>query len=229
MRMVSGLSIALLLAAGAFAQHRGGFSSPQPFTRCCGAQPAAPFYETNPIFGSRVGLTVAGHILGGQEFRRDLGGGGAWRGGAAAAAYAYPVYVGYYGMPYMPYAPEAGQPDQVQPNILIIYPPPPAPVVINPSGGAESQVASAPPESQPVAPQEPERATVTTSHYLIALNDHTVDATVAYLVDGDTLRYVTSSNIYKKVPLSKVDRVLTKRLNNEAGLDMTLPEASPTK
>jgi hypothetical protein len=42
-------------------------------------------------------------------------------------------------------------------------------------------------------------------------------------VDGDTLHYFTSGSTHNQVSLSLVDRDLTKRLNEESGLQLNLP------
>jgi len=63
------------------------------------------------------------------------------------------------------------------------------------------------------------------THYLIAFKDHSIYSAVAYWVDGDTLHYFTTGNTHNQVSLSLVDRDLTKRLNEESGLQVNLPSA----
>ena len=61
--------------------------------------------------------------------------------------------------------------------------------------------------------------------YLVALKDHTIYATPAYWIEGDTLHYVTGQNMHNQVSLDLVDRELTSRLNRERSVDFRLPPA----
>jgi hypothetical protein len=63
----------------------------------------------------------------------------------------------------------------------------------------------------------------TASRYLIAFKDHSIYSAVAYWVDGDTLHYFTTGNTHNQASLSLVDRDLTRRLNEESGLQVILP------
>jgi hypothetical protein len=63
----------------------------------------------------------------------------------------------------------------------------------------------------------------TPSRYLIAFKDHSVYSAVAYWVEGDTLHYFTDGSTHNQVSLSLVDRELTRRLNEESGLQVNLP------
>ena len=117
-----------------------------------------------------------------------------------------------------------GQPQQQQPNVIVILPqgqgPQGAPV-------PQSQSLYEPParsSAEPLSITADDQAT----HYLIAFKDHTVYSAVAYWVDGDTLHYFTTGNTHNQVSLSLVDRPLTEKLNKDSGLEVKLPPAKPT-
>lgn len=60
--------------------------------------------------------------------------------------------------------------------------------------------------------------------YLIAMNDHTIMPAVAYWMEGDTLNYVTTQGVRNRATLGLVDRAMTQRLNEERGVQVTLPQ-----
>lgn len=72
--------------------------------------------------------------------------------------------------------------------------------------------------SEPAAPVAEENPT-----FLIAFKDHTIYASIAYWVEGDTLHYVTNQNTHNQVSLDLVDRELSDRLNRERQVDFRLP------
>jgi hypothetical protein len=233
MRTLVGFGISLLLASGLFAQFRRGLSQ-SPFGNVVfpggiassgnvvfpgggGPQFVVPGSITDPTFGMRLAGTVAG-----SGFRGRPSGYGTRRTGTVVM-YGYPVYVGgYVDNAY----PAEAAPQQQQPNITVIYPPQPAPVIINRYGSDDAQNSSA--TTTPAAERQPVEEPPSTnepSHYLIAFKDHTVYSAVAYWVDGDTLHYFTSGNTHNQVSLSLIDRDLTQRLNKESGLEVELPPA----
>jgi hypothetical protein len=59
--------------------------------------------------------------------------------------------------------------------------------------------------------------------YLIAFQDHTIQAAVAYWVDGKTLHYVTLQHAEKQAPLDAVDRAFSQQLNSERRVQFQLP------
>jgi hypothetical protein len=144
--------------------------------------------------------------------------------------YGYPVYVGgyYYTPDYASgyadgtYGPAPGA---QQPNVTVVYPPQPAPVIVNQFGPGAMPPPGAGPE--PVNPYQPStaQADAAPDHYLIALKDRTIYSALAYWVDGDTLHYFTAGNVHNQASLSLVDRDLTARLNKESGLEVNLPPA----
>jgi hypothetical protein len=211
MRIIAGLSMALLFSGALFGQHAGARAGNGGYRRGGGY-----------------------HLGGGGLVGSGLVGGGYGYGGAVVAPYAYPVYVGsgyYYPPDYTDgsYPTGAYPPpqSQQQPNVTVVYPPPSAPPMVNRFGPGAMPPPGANPE--PVSPYEPSSAQNddqgTPDHYLIALKDHTIYSVVAYWVDGDTLHYFTAGNVHNQASLSLVDRDLTARLNKESGQEVTLPAA----
>lgn len=251
MRIISGISLALLFAAGAIAQNRGGFVNPQPFVRGSfgnvvfpggtsafpgtqrsfgnvvfpggsGPRLVVPFSVTDPTFLARPGS--AGRLPRGSE---GLLLGSRRRGSSAwLAPYAVPVYVGgFYDNPYLGdgEAPPPPQPGYgpQQPNIVVVYPPLQQPMVLSPNDDSGTASTGAPAPETQPAAEQP--AVPESEHYLIAFKDRTIYAAVAFWVDGDTLHYFTAGNTHNQVSLSLVDRQLTQQLNREMGIDLRLP------
>jgi hypothetical protein len=250
MRVLGGLAVTLLLAGSLFAQNRGGgFVNPTPrmtgsfgnvvfpggtaatgvqrsfgnvvFPGGGGPRLVVPGTITDPTFAIGLGNTVQGrNVLGRPDGRGRR---------SSTPVYAFPVYSydpSYYAYPAAPQV----QPQQPQ-NVVVVYPPQPAPVIINPyeSGGAQStgeqssfRMYQAPynqPAEEPAAAADAEA-----THYLLAFKDHTIYSAVAYWVEGDTLHYFTSGNKHNQASLSLVDRELTSRLNRESGTEVKLPK-----
>jgi len=225
MRILAGFSMALLFSGALFAQYHFG----APIFTAGNAVFPAGTSATNPNI-QRFTSTAANR---GAARRTPVTTGT----GAIAIPYAYPVYVGsgyggysdgsgaelYQGAGSYPTAPATATP-----TMVVVYPPQPAPVIINQFGPG----ATRPPlagDREPVNPYPPstERADDQDSadHYLIALKDHTIYSVVAYWVDGDTLHYFTAGNVHNQASLSLVDRDLTARLNKESGQEVNLPPA----
>ncbi len=59
--------------------------------------------------------------------------------------------------------------------------------------------------------------------YLIAMKDHTIFATVAYWVEGDTLSYITVEGNQNRASLSLVDREFSAKLNSDRNVEFRLP------
>jgi hypothetical protein len=91
-----------------------------------------------------------------------------------------------------------------EPGVTLVPPVPPAP----------PDAAAAP--SAPLADDQP-------TIFLIALQDQTVLAAIAYWVQGDTLYYITLKGAQNRVSLSLVDRDLSKQLNGERHIPFRLP------
>jgi hypothetical protein len=234
MRILGRAFLALLVATGLFAQGRTGFSGAAP--RMTGGFGSVVFpggtSATTPgiqrSFGSVVfpggggpQLIVPNRgtgLLGGSVVRRNYG-----------VAYAYPVYVGgYYGGYYdgsylYPADQSAAQAPPAQ-NITVVYPPAPAPLMLNPLGGGDAQAPGGDPGVRSYQPAEDSAAPPPEQpYYLLAFKDHTIYSTPAYWVDGDTIHYFTAGNKHNQASVSLVDRDLTARLNRESGVEVKLP------
>jgi hypothetical protein len=240
MRTLGGFCLALFLSVAMFAQQRG-FGSVQPVIQgsfgnvvfpggtsaipgvqrtlpgivVSGPRLNVPFSNQDPTRLSSQGiLPRPGYSFVGNP-RRSRG----------AAVVAVPVYVGggygsYYDNSYPPDQAAPPQPGSQQPNIIVIYPPAPQPVVL---GGSSEGLAAAP-QALSTRPAEDATAQSEAPHYLIAFKDHSIYSAVAYWVQGDTLHYFTSGNTHNQASLSLVDRDLTERLNRESGFTVQLPK-----
>jgi hypothetical protein len=227
MRILSGFCVAVLCCFGLSAQVRSGFS-PRAFT----GVPNAVFPPVKPIINAGVQRNINTGFFGKAFGFNNRGFGNGFNGGVVP--YAYPVYVGGFGYGYggsfdSPYAsgyvPGDTSQQQAPPNVTVVYPPQPAPVIINqfgPGGAAQPPAAAAAPVTENATPADSGEQTAPT-RYLIAFKDHTVYSAIAYWVDGDTLHYFTSGNTHNQASLSLVDRELTDRLNKESGVQFNLP------
>jgi hypothetical protein len=240
MRVLSGFGLVLLFSIGLFGQGRGfgvqptvqgsfgnivfpgGTASNMPgiqrtfgnvvFPGGGGPRLNVPLSSQDPTRLSTRGVPPNRGYFGGQ--RRTLST------GAVAVPYAVPVYVGGYDNGYANgYGPD--QPAPQQPNVIVIYPPAPQPVVIDRSGAGQY---AAQPQAQVTQPADETTAGSEAPHYLIAFKDHTIYSAVAYWVQGDTLHYFTTGNTHNQVSISLVDRDLTERLNRESGTNLQLPK-----
>ena len=59
--------------------------------------------------------------------------------------------------------------------------------------------------------------------FLLAMNDGTIRAVLAYWVEGATVHYVTMDHEQKQAPLSSLDHGLSERLNRERNVTFRLP------
>jgi hypothetical protein len=232
MRTIGGFCIALLLAGGGFAQNHagsvqpvlvGGFGNVVHPGGTPATVPGLQRTTPNVVFPGGGGPRLVVPNPNGRQHR-----GNGNFGGNNAAAYAYPVYIGGYGYGYDPsYAAPPAPAEPQQPNVTVVYPPQPAPVIINQFGPADP--AAAPRPRMYEMPREPEADTapapVEPTHFLMAFKDHTIYSAIAYWVDGDTLHYFTAGNTHNQASLSLVDRELTERLNRESGVQVKLPPA----
>lgn len=133
---------------------------------------------------------------------------------SAYPAYAPVSYPSYYAPSYENYA---------QPPVIIIS-----------NGGYPAYAPEyeppryeAPPQPAP-APQ-PSARTYEPPLYLIAFNDHTIKAALAYWTEYNALRYVTMDHEIKTAPLSSVDRDLSMRLNGERRVAFRLPPVAQAR
>lgn len=115
--------------------------------------------------------------------------------------YGYSGYYGYDGA--AAYAPSYSAP---------VYQTAQPPVVIN------NQYPPAPPQQQ-----QNNSYYRPADYYLIAFNDHTIQAALSFHVEGDTLHYVTMQHEEKTAPLSSVDRSFSQQLNRDRRVNFQLP------
>lgn len=219
MRTLAGFSMALLFAGALFGQYRygapiltGGFGNAIYPAGTAATNPNITRFTPNAVYPGGPHLVIPGSARRVPITRSN---------GAVVVPYAYPVYVGggYTDGSY------PAAPNTQQPNVTVVYPPQPAPVIINQFGPGAMPPAAF--DREPAGPDQPATAQAEDQaqpdHYLIALNDHTIYSVVAYWVDGDTLHYFTAGNVHNQASLSLVDRDLTARLNKESGLEVKLP------
>jgi hypothetical protein len=221
MRALGGFCMALFCAGGLCAQYRAGqgvqgHSAPVPAIQGHGAHSSPPIRWPYSGYGSPAA-------------------------GRARTTFVYPLFVGgfydygsYGGYAPYGYADPYAVPALQQPNVVMGYPAEQAPATASPviinigiPPAQPGPAASAPPP--PAEQEQPETqaggAAAESSHYLIALKDHTIYSALAYWVDGNTLHYFTSGNTHNQISLSLVDRDLTQRLNQGSGLHVDLPPA----
>jgi hypothetical protein len=60
-------------------------------------------------------------------------------------------------------------------------------------------------------------------YYLIAFNDHTIQAAVSFHVDGDQLIWTTREHVERRAPLSSVDRRFSEQINRDRRVEFRLP------
>ncbi len=186
--------------------------------------------------GGGGGMRGGGFRSGGGGFRGGGGYRGGFRGRSGFRGF-YGYYPGIYGGFYDPYLWDYGDfgdydygyPDYYgnadygassptysspSPSVLIIsnQTPPPPVIVQSPPAPA---VWNAPPTAQAQKYEEP--------LYLLAMNDGTIRAVLAYWVDGATVHYVTMDHMQKQTPLGSLDRGLSERLNRERNVTFSLP------
>ncbi|HYL34989.1 MAG TPA: hypothetical protein VEV17_03630 [Bryobacteraceae bacterium] len=127
--------------------------------------------------------------------------------------YSYPYnYSGY--PPYGGY--QSGQPQviivQQTPNAYSYVQPEPATPVVR----------------EYVSP-EPSQTSYEPPLYLIAFQDASIRAVLAYWTESSTLHYVSMDHEQKQAPLASVDRALSERLNRERNVPFRLPSPPPAR
>jgi hypothetical protein len=60
-------------------------------------------------------------------------------------------------------------------------------------------------------------------YYLIAFNDHTIQAAVTYHIEGDQIYWTTREHEERHAPMSSVDRRFTEQMNRDRRVDMRFP------
>jgi hypothetical protein len=59
--------------------------------------------------------------------------------------------------------------------------------------------------------------------YLIAFEDHTIQAAVSFRMEGDEIYWVTREHEEKHAPLSTVDRRFSEQINRDRRVEFKLP------
>jgi hypothetical protein len=105
-----------------------------------------------------------------------------------------------------------------------------SPYYYGPDSGYVSYPASAPaPASAPVVVQQSIGSPSSGSFYraadfyLIAFNDHTIQAALSYRVEGDQILWVSREHEDKSAPLSSVDRRFSEQINRDRRVEFRLP------
>jgi len=212
------------LAAGALAQHRRTYGSPSGFGNILfpgtGTAPRLghPFSITDPTFAGRLSATISG-------FPPYTGAPvGPYRGRRYAATWPlmYPLFVGGYYWPDPAPAPAIYPPAQAPPQVVInqyFTGEPPRPAEGKSAEESKLRIYEAPVRTPAAEPAEPAVS------FLIATTDRSVFSASAYWVEGDTLHYVTPRGKHEQIPLAKVDRQLSEKLNEGHQVEFRLPPA----
>ncbi len=185
------------------------------------------------------GFRAAGGYRGGGYrggFRGNYGG---YRSRFTYGGFYYPGFYGYYnpflgdtglgwdygdsgyGYPDYGYPDSGGYPSYAAPTyaapnpqvLVISNQTPPQPVIVQPPPAPAAWNSG--PTTQAKKYEEP--------LFLLAMNDGTIRAVLAYWVDGATVHYVTMDHAQKQAPLASLDRSLSVRLNRERNVTFSLP------
>ena len=156
-----------------------------------------------------------GRFGNGSSFYPYWGFGLGWGGLDYYDSYYDPYYYGPYGGAGGGYASY-----QTSPNVTVIYPQQTAEALPPPPERAHPVTREYDQYGQEVKPGAPGGGS---SIYLIAFNDHMIQAAVAYWVDGKTLHYVNLQHEEKTAGLDTVDRALSAQLNRERQVTFQLP------
>ena len=127
-------------------------------------------------------------------------------GGYYPYSYYYPGFslgFGYGGYPYYDQAPYDGTVGHAQPAQ--------PPTVINQSIGTQAPAPSSGAYYRAA------------DYYLIAFNDHIIQAAVSYRVEGDQIIYTTREHEEKSAPLASVDRMFSEQINRDRRVEFRLP------
>lgn len=185
---------------------------------------------TNPGFAHSLGGIVSGLRPYTGAPRLGRGHGHFIRRAPIFVPVTYPIFIGGYAEP------------EPAPNVTIInnIPPQAPPVIINqvfPSQGAKPTTEEYAPSSDDAsessgvavyqAPSAQPAANSATEPkptiYLIAFKDGSIQTSLGYWVEGDTLQYITPRGTINKASLELVDRQLSQQLNKERDLEFHLP------
>lgn len=73
------------------------------------------------------------------------------------------------------------------------------------------------------APSRSESSSSLPDFYMIAFNDGSIQAALAYSVDGDILRWTTRNHLERRAPVAAVDRRFSDELNRNRRVEFRLP------
>jgi hypothetical protein len=145
----------------------------------------------------------------------------------------YPYYPYYSGYPYYGYDPYYSTYDPYGSGGAYSAPPPPVQQNYGYPPPDQGQPGP-PPQYQPQYPpqmqQQPQMPPQASSgnnqgqnFYLIAFNDHSIQAATAYKVDGDQLHWITREGQEMQAPLSTVDVRFSIQINRDRHVDFRIP------
>jgi len=60
-------------------------------------------------------------------------------------------------------------------------------------------------------------------YYLIAFNDHTIQAALSFWVEGEQIHWITREHEERQAPLSTVDRRFSEQINRDRRVEFRLP------
>jgi hypothetical protein len=86
-------------------------------------------------------------------------------------------------------------------------------------------------QGQPAPPQQPQTQPQSSNgnnqgqqnFYLIAFNNHTIQAATAYKVEGDQIHWITREGQEIQAPLSSVDVQFSRQINRDRHVDFQIP------
>lgn len=84
-------------------------------------------------------------------------------------------------------------------------------------------------QGQPAPPQQDAQSQPANGNgqgsgvFLIAFNDHTIQAATAYKVEGDQIHWIARDGQEKQAPLSSVDIPFSRQLNSDRHVDFQIP------
>jgi len=121
-----------------------------------------------------------------------------------------PYYYGYDPYAYNSYPAYSPPPVAPQQNYGYQYP-------------QQGQGQPAPPPQPQTQPQSSYGNNQRQNFYLIAFNDHTIQAATAYKVEGDQIHWVTRDGEEKQAPLSSVDVQFSQQINRDRHVEFKIP------
>lgn len=198
---------------------------PRPVPPPGGYRP--PGNITDPTFGQRLGWTVRGILPGYYGFGYGYDN---WGWGRGAYPVIVPVWGGGFSQEPTVIIQQPLQPQPQTPVVIInhAYQPETANPVVRdysdsslPEPTLKSYEATSRPFEPATEPKPARRAAKDDEPtlYLVALKDGMIHPVLSFWREGETLHYVSMKRTINRISLSLVDQELSKRLNNERGLE----------